>query len=332
MKKYILLAAILAALPGIASAAPLQALQADAAAIQQIGTTWAQVQFAAQNYAALAPFAAQEWAGQGPTVVALFGGVEQCHNTHWDAVTGGLVTGGMNLFGDAEAEAYALQTVTVDFQQQLANYMVQQTQLGNSAVVNRLTALNGPLMQSMHTLSGLLDTAGNQVAAAMGPSTAMHPLPITVWQAGIGNVPNLAAVQYLAGPNDGAPIGWSVMPLSAMARLVDVCPTGTGSIPMLPLAAPVLSAAQQAVVDAPDLASALQPLESGSSYTIPGGLAGGSNVTGSLAALDGYYQTRMNLVQALASDMHPLAGYMQPIDQPLALYQQQVQQIMNGVN
>ncbi|MBU2862029.1 hypothetical protein HF290_17075 [Acidithiobacillus ferrooxidans] len=329
-----LLAAILAALPGIASATPLQGatplsqMQADAAAIQQLGATWSQIQSASRNYAALAPFAAQEWAGQGPTVVAPLGGVEQCHNTHWDTVTGGLVTGGMNIVGDAEAESYAMQTLTVDFQAQLGNYMVQQTQAGNSAVVNRLAALNGPLMQSMHTLSGLLNTAGNQVAAAMGPSTAMHPLPITVWQAGIGNVPNLAAVQYLAGPDDGAPIGWSVMPLSAMARLVDVCPTGTGSIPMLPLAAPVLSAAQQAVVDAPDLASALQPLESGSSYTIPGG----GNVTGSLAALDGYYRTRMNLVQALASDMQPLAGYMQPIDQPLALYRQQVQQIMGEVD
>ncbi|MBU2818053.1 hypothetical protein HF282_11275, partial [Acidithiobacillus ferrooxidans] len=276
MKKHILLAVMLAVFPGIASATPLSQMQADAAAIQQIGATWSQIQSASRNYAALAPFAAQEWAGQGPTVVVPLGGVEQCHNTHWDSVTQGLVTGGMNLAGDAEAEAYALQTVTMDFQQQLANYMVQQTQLGNSAAVNRLTALNGPLTQSMRTLSGLLDTAGNQVAAAMGPSTAMHPLPITVWQAGIGNVPNLAAVQYLAGPNDGAPIGWSVMPLSAIARLVDVCPTGTGSIPMLPLAAPVLSAAQQAMVDAPDLASALQPLESGSSYTIPGGgLAGG---------------------------------------------------------
>ncbi|MHB1643685.1 MAG: hypothetical protein ACYCS8_13720 [Acidithiobacillus sp.] len=329
MKKHILFGAMLAVLPGIASATPLSQMQADAAAIQQIGATWSQIQSASRNYAALAPFAAQEWAGQGPTVVAPLGGVEQCHNTKWDSVTGNLVTGGMNLAGDAEAEAYALQTVTVDFQEQLANYMVQQTQLGNSAVVNRLTALNGPLMQALNTLSGLLDTAGNQVAAAMGPSTTMHPLPITVWQAGIGNVPNLAAVQYLAGPNDGAPIGWSVMPLSPLARLVDVCPTGTGSIPMLPLAAPVLSAAQQAVADAPDLASALQPLESGSSYTIPGGsLAGG----GTLAALDGYYQTRMNLVQALAADMQPLAGYMQPIDQPLSLYQQQVQQIMSEVN
>ncbi|MBU2816341.1 hypothetical protein HF282_02380, partial [Acidithiobacillus ferrooxidans] len=59
-----------------------------------------------------------------------------------------------------------------------------------------------------------------------------------------------------------------------------------------------------------------------------GGLAGG----GTLSFLDGYYQTRMSLVSALASDMQPLSGYMQPIDQPLALYRQQVQQIMREVN
>jgi len=94
------------------------------------------------------------------------------------------------------------------------------------------------------------------------------------------------------------------------------------------VAAPVLSAAQQAVADAPDLASALQPLESGSSYTIPGSLAGGSH----LPHQHDHDQTRMNLVQALASDMQPLAGYMAPIAAPLSLYQQQVQQIMNEVN
>ncbi|MHB8249606.1 MAG: hypothetical protein ACYDCX_12085 [Acidithiobacillus sp.] len=327
MKKHILFGAMLAVLPGIASATPLSQMQADAAAIQQMGATWSQIQSASQNYAALAPFAAQEWAGQGPTVVAPLGGVEQCHNTHWDTVTGGLVAGGMNIVGDAEAESYAMQTLTVDFQAQLGNYMVQQDQAGNSAVVNRLAALNGPLMQSMHTLSGLLDLAGNQVAAALGPSTALHPLPITDWLPGIGNVPDLAQTQYVAGPNDGAPIGWATVPLSAMARLVDVCPTGTGSIPMLPVAAPVLQATQQAVADAPELGPSLQPLESGSSYTIPGGLAGGT-----LPVLGGYYQTRMSLVSALASDMRPLAGYMAPIDQPLSLYQQQVQQIMSEVN
>ena len=317
-------AATLYILPGMADATTLPQMQADAAAIQQLGATWSQIQSAAQNYAALAPYAAQEWAGQGPTVFAPMGGVEQCHNTHWDAVTQDLVTGGMNIVGDAEAESYAMQTLTVDFQAQLGNYMVQQDQAGNSAVVNRLAALNGPLTQSMHTLSGLLDMAGNQVAAALGPSTAMHPLPITVWQAGIGNVPDLAQTQYVPGSNDGAPIGWSVTPSSPFARLVDVCPTGTGNIPMLPVAAPVLSATQQAVADAPELGPSLQPLESGSSYTIPGG--------GTLSVLGGYYQTRMNLVQALASDMQPLVGYMAPIDQPLALYRQQVQQIMNEVN
>jgi hypothetical protein len=44
------------------------------------------------------------------------------------------------------------------------------------------------------------------------------------------------------------------------------------------------------------------------------------------------YALRMSLVSALASDIQPLAGYMDPINQPLALYQQQVQQIMNEVN
>ncbi|QER46004.1 hypothetical protein [Acidithiobacillus caldus] len=141
-------------------------------------------------------------------------------------------------------------------------------------------------------------------------------------------MPNLAAVRYISGPNDGAPIGWLVQPSSPMARLVDRCPTGTGSIPMLPLAGPVLSAAQQAVVDEPDLATQLQPIENGSTYSLPDYGSGGP-LTG---AAVGNYTTRVQLVSALAANMQPIAGYMQPIDSPLALYNQQVQQIMEEVN
>jgi hypothetical protein len=332
MKKRLLVLALLGAVfPAIASADPLSQMQADAAALQQMATTWTQIESAAQSYEALAPYAAQEWAGQGPTVASpYYGGIEQCHNTHWDEVTADLVPGGLNIAGDAEAEAYAMQAVTVDFQEQLANYMTQEVQSGNSAIVGKLTAQQGPLLQSLNSLTSLLNTTGNQIAAAMSPSTALHPLPIRNWQAGIGNVPNLAAVQYTPGPDDGAPIGWSVPPASPMAKLVDVCPTGTGSIPMLSIASPVLSAAQVAIADDPDLASQIQPLENGSTYSLP---AGGMPM---LTSLYGggmqNYQTRMELVSAIASDMQPLLGYMNPINEPLALYNENVQQIMSEVN
>jgi len=328
-KKLRVLALLLGAFPAIASADPLSKMQADAAALQQMATTWMQIESAAQSYEALAPYAAQEWAGQGPTVASpYYGGIEQCHNTHWDAVTAELVPGGMNIAGDAEAEAYAMQAVTVDFQEQLANYMTQEVQAGNSAVVDKLTAQQGPLLQSLHALSSLLNTTGNQIASAMGPSTALHPLPIRNWQAGIGNVPNLAAVRYVPGPNDGAPIGWAVPPTSQWAKLVDVCPTGTGSIPMLDVAAPVLSAAQVAIADDPDLASQIQPLENGSTFSLP---AGGMPMLTSIVGLQNY-QTRMELVSAIASDMQPLLGYMNPINEPLALYNESVQQILSEVD
>lgn len=324
MKKKLLLTLLALAVPALASATPLQQMQADAVALNTMSSTWSQIQTTANQYAALAPYAAQEWAGQGPTVVTPFGGIEQCHNTHWDTVTTGLITGGLNVGGDAEAEAYAIQSVAVDFQMALGNYMVQQTQAGNGAVVSELAQAKGPLTQALNNLTALLNTTGNQVAAAISPSSALHPLPITNWLAGIGNVPNLAAVRYLAGPNDGAPVGWSVQPASPLARLVDVCPTGTGSIPMLALGAPVLSAAQQAVTDEPELASQLQPIEKGSSYALPGGIwIFGGGVS---------YSLRMQLVSALAANMTPISGYMQPIDSPLALYAQQIQQIMNEVN
>ncbi len=311
--------------PSMASATPLSQMQADATAITQMSGTWVQLQDTARQYANLAPYAAQEWAGQGPVVRTLFGGEEQCHNTRYDTVTSGLITGGLNIFGDAEAEAYAIQTVTVAFQQQLADYEVQQEQAGNTATVNALNGVNGPLSTSLNTLMALLNTTGNQVAAALSPGTALQPLPINHWQAGIGDVPNLAQVQYIAGPNDGAPLGWFIPPPSmGLAQMVDKCPTGTGSVPMLGLDAPVMSDVSQMLADAPSMAVAVQPVEGGSSYTLSGGYLPGS--------LNPEYALRMNLVSALAADMGPLSGTMAPISSPLSLYQQQVQQIMQEVN
>lgn len=325
-----ILAAIAVAFPSLASADPLSQMRADAAAIAQMSTTFSQLQTTAQQYAALAPYAAQEWAGQGPVVFTPYGGEEQCHNTHYDTVTGSLITGGLNIFGDAEAEAYAIQTVTVDFQQQLADYEVQQEQAGNTAVVNALNAENGPMQATLNTLMNLLNTTGKQVSAALSPGTALQQLPIPHWQAGIGDVPNLSQVRYTVGPSDGAPIGWAMQPVSPLARLIDVCPTGTGVIPMLPLDAPVMANVNQMLADAPSMAVAVQPVEGGSSFTLPGApLPGGGYLIG---AMNPEYAARMQLVAALAADMQPLANYMAPISQPLSLYQQQVVQIMNEVN
>jgi hypothetical protein len=314
----------------------LARMQADARALSDMTRTWPQIQAAAQSYGALAPFSAQQWAGPGPTITTQYGGVEQCHNTHWDSVTSNLITGGLNIAGDAEAETYAIQDVAVDFQEAMANFMIAQVQAGHASVMNQLDQQNGALIKSLNTLTGLLDTTSQQVGAAMNPtSTQLHPLPIHRWLAGIGNVPNLAQVQYTPGQNDGAPIGWYFQPSSALARLIDVCPTGTGSIPMLPLAAPVMAAAQQAVIDAPELASTLQPVENGSSYALPAmsfafGSAGGGAGRPLTGVGGGYsdYQVRMSLVSALASNMQPIAGYMSPIDTPLALYKEQVAKIL----
>lgn len=326
MKKKILISAMLAAawFPLSAVADPLSQMQADAMAIAQMSATWSQLQTTALQYASLAPYAARVWAGAGPTIFVPYGGVEQCHNTHWDTVTSGLITGGLNIFGDAEAEAYAIQTVTVDFQQQLSTYEIQQVQAGNSTLTNQLNAQNGPLQASLNSLMSLLNTTGNQVAAALSPGTALQPLPISHWQAGIGDVPNLAQVQYIAGPNDGAPIGWYTLPTSPFAKMIDKCPTGTGAVPMLALDAPVMANVQQMLTDSPSMATAVQPVEGGSSYTLPGGgfMMGGLNPA---------YAARMRLVSALAADMSPLAGYMQPIVSPLTLYNQQVQQIISEV-
>lgn len=335
MKKKLLVLMILTCIPVLAvagtplqGASPLQGMQSDAAAIQSMAQNWTTLENAASGYAALAPYAAQEWAGPGPVVSTPMGGEEQCHNTHWDTVTNQLVTGGLNIFGDAEAEAYAIQTITADFQTQLADYEVQQAKVGNMAIVDQINAQKGPMNASLNTLMSLLSTTGDQVAAALSPGTTLHPLPIQHWQAGVGNVPDLSAVQYIAGPNDGAPIGWAVEPVRGLARLIDVCPTGTGNVPMYNLSGPVNSNVQQMLADSPSMAQVVQSVEGGSTYSVPGPFSGSAGIV----PVDGFGDdTRMQLVKALASDMQPLAQYMQPLRQPLTLYSQQVQQIMAEV-
>ncbi|MDA8153390.1 MAG: hypothetical protein M0003_11925, partial [Acidithiobacillus sp.] len=177
-------------------------------------------------------------------------------------------------------------------------------------------------LASLNDLSTLLNTTATQLSNAIGPNSSLQPLPITQWEAGIGDAPNLARAQYVAGPNDGAPIGWfdGIAPDSQITRLVDICPTGTGSLPTLPLKAPVLQAVQQALADEPSLGQVVQPLESGSTWTAPGIFAGFGD--------GGVNLTRERLVAALATDETGIAGYMAPITAPLEQYDQEVQQIM----
>lgn len=326
MLKKITLAVALAAFPLFAVADPLSAMQADAQALQQMAQTWPQIQSAAQSYGQLAPYAEAEWSGLGPVVTNSMGFREQCHNTRWDEVTQSLVTGALNIGGDGEAEAYSMQAVSIDFQEQLSNYIVQLVQSGNSqqqALANRLMAQKGPLLTSLNNLTSLLNTVSNQLVAATGPNNGLQQLPITNFALGIGNVPNLSQAQYIIGPSNGAPIGWyGIAPVSPLARLVDICPTGTGSLPMLNLAGPVAAAANQAIADEPALAQEVQPLESGSTWTVPGAMLGMGPPS---------FQTRSQLVSALATDEQAISRYMAPVNQPLAQFEQSVQQIMQEV-
>jgi hypothetical protein len=281
-RRAITLLAVLAslALPASASADPLSAMQADASALDAMARTWPQVQSAAQAYGRLAPYADATWAGPGPVVTNAMGFREQCHNTRWDQVT---------------------------------QYLVQLVQSGNAqeeALANRLMAQKGPLLASLNDLSALLNTTSAQLSDAIGPGTRLQPLPITNWQAGIGDAPDLAQAQYVPGPADGAPIGWfdGIAPDSQLARLMDICPTGTGSLPSLPLKAPIMQAVAQALSDEPSLGQVVQPLENGSTWAAPRpyGFGGGF-----------INPARERLVAALATDETGIAGYMAPITAPL---------------
>lgn len=311
---------------------PPAQLTQDAQALSAMANTWPVLQSAAQSYGQLAPYATAEWAGPGPVVTNSMNFREQCHNSRWDSLTQNLVTGGLNIGGDAEAEAYAIQAVAVDYPQQLSNYLLQLVQSGNpqaSALANQLMAQKGPLLASLNSLTTLLNTTSQQLENAIGPNSTLAPLPISNWQAGIGDAPDLEESHYLKGPNDGAPIGWfgGLIPDSPIAHLADICPTGTASLPMLALQSQVLQAAQQAVQDEPALGQEVQPLENGSTWTVPGPFGAGGAIGLGIPT----NSTRQQLVSALATDENGIAGYMEPISASLAQYNQDVQQIQQEI-
>ncbi|MGE0047736.1 MAG: hypothetical protein AB7T01_02210 [Acidithiobacillus sp.] len=306
------------------AAQALARMQTDAQVLQNIANTWPQIQTQAQNYGQFSGYADREWAGEGPIVETELGGEELCHNTRWDSDTSNLVTGGLNIAGDAEAEAYAMEFVSEDFLSQLGDYLdatAQQVQAPNLAQVQQEATR---METASSQLNELLNTVGNQVSAALGQNSALTPLPISNWQAGIGDIPNLSASEYVPGPNDGAPIGWSVPPVRGFARLIDVCPTGTATIPMLPYQGEVLNAIQVTVQENPEMAQNIQSLETPSSYSIP--------ENAGIRGLPGDYSTRMRVVGVLGQDLPAIAAYMGPVDSGLAAYNQEAQSVLGVVS
>lgn len=308
----------------------LQTVEGDNALIQSSAQAWENVQAQMQAYSRLSSFA--PLAGRGPQVQTVFG-IEQCHNAHWDGndELQPLVTGGLNLAGDAEAEAYALQIIDTQFVQDVGSLLVADAQSGQGTTNQTIQALE----TATTALNTELQALGNQIAAALGPNSTLRQLPLAnTWQAGIGDYPDLSAVQWIPGPSDGAPIGWVVRyDLSPLARLLDQCPTGRASLPMVS-AAPILAVAQQAVQDEPDMAPLLTGLENGSTWQLAyggGGTLSGGQIWNPLRGANPYYQQRVQLLQALGTDLGQVAGYMQPVDASLATFVQEAQVVTQSL-
>ncbi|MDD5379583.1 MAG: hypothetical protein PHY17_10615, partial [Acidithiobacillus sp.] len=305
--------------------ADLQAVQADNAQIQRLASDWGNVQQQAANYAQVASYASLS--GIGPRVQTPFG-IEQCHNVRWDDQIRQLITGGLNLAGDAEAEAYAMQAIDTQIVQDVADLMnAQAGQVLRTASAPNLATVQAKSKQvesAASALDSLLNGVGQQIAAAFGPNSTFQPLPLAGnSHPGIGSYPNLSAVQWIPGPDDGAPIGWYIEYSGAVfPRLEDRCPTGSANIPEIS-ASTILASAQQAVTDEPALAPLLSSLEGGSVWSLAGGsLAGGSLAGGGLAAVGsltgGQYTERMQLVKALGYDLNQVSNYMVPINGDVA--------------
>ncbi|MCY0872421.1 MAG: hypothetical protein OWQ56_06935, partial [Acidithiobacillus caldus] len=173
-----------AAFAGETAAQAMGQMRTDEAVMQNIANTWPQIQQQAVNYGQFAGYGDSLWSGEGPTVINRMGGTELCHNTHWDSATGNLVTGGLNIAGDAEAEAYALEFVSEDFLAQLGDYLNAQAQAGEQPQnLQQVEQQANAMETASNDLNGLLNTVGNQISAALGTGSALEPLPIQNWQA-----------------------------------------------------------------------------------------------------------------------------------------------------
>jgi len=313
------------------------ALQSVNAALQQAASQWPKVQQAAASYAQFASYASR--AGIGPTIIIDPWGIAQCHNVQWDNMINQLVTGGLNIGGDGEAEAYALQTLAIQWVTDALQVEEDQTQAIANSSTGNADAYNQHLQQMSalsNTLDNLLNTVANQIAAATGPNSALQQLPLNQnWMAGIGDYPNLAAVQWIAGPNDGLPIGWEYLyPLTLIERqmdgppqLKDLCPTGSANIPMESDAG-ILQAANTAVQVQPDFAPQLQSLLNGSQWS----LNGQGYYPGTVLGIDtGYYQTRQNLVSTLGYDEGQISNYMIPVNADVATFAADAQQLTTEI-
>jgi len=309
--------------------ADLQAVQSDNAQIQALASDWGSVQQQSANYARLASYASLS--GIGPRVQTPFG-IEQCHNVRWNDEIQQLITGGLNLAGDAEAEAYAMQAIDTQLVQDVANLM--NAQAGQAVQTHTAPSLSAVQRESTQVqsasdaLNNLLNGLGQQIATAFGPNSTFRSLPLAGNSyPGIGSYPNLSAVRWIPGPDDGAPIGWYLRYSNDLfPRLLDRCPTGSANIPEIP-ASTILTSAQQAVTDEPALAPLLSSLEGGSVWSLAGG---------SLAAVGpfggGQYAERTQLVRALGYDMAQVSNYMVPINGDVANFAAQANTLTQSLS
>ncbi|MCY0872560.1 MAG: hypothetical protein OWQ56_07665 [Acidithiobacillus caldus] len=308
----------------------LQIVQADNAQIQRLASDWGNVQQQAANYARLASYASLS--GIGPRVQTPFG-IEQCHNVRWDDQIRQLITGGLNLAGDAEAEAYAMQAIDTQIVQDVADLMNARAgqalrEPSSAPSLATVQAESKRVESAADALNTLLNGVGQQIAAALGPSSTLQPLPLANdWHVGIGSYPNLSAVRWIPGPDDGAPIGWYLeYPDNPLARLEDLCPTGSASIPEFP-ASTILTSARQAVTDEPALGPLLSSLEGGSVWSLAGG-----GLAADGPSMGWQYAERTRLVQALGYDMGQISNYMVPINGDVANFAAQANALVQSLS
>lgn len=323
-------AAQAASLPAVAGDTPssgssisqlTQQLQQDARVYIGLAQAWVQLQNEAQAYGSLQNYGNPVWAGPGPWAFdPRTGTYVICHNPRWDTVTSKLDMGALNIAGDIEGSAYAIESLSADWAITAANLQAAEAQAGLSVNIQSIMQEANMAQQA---LDPMLNALGNQVAAAMSPGSSLSAMPFNSWQVGLGPIPDISTFQFVPGSGKNFSTGFSRFfnggGFDGAIPQYLTCPTGTATGGE-PIAGPqaAISGVQLMLSENTAMAQVINISTTSAYYTIPG-----SRIT----PTGSYYQERESFTATLGHDTAAISSYMAPTDASITSLAQHIQQI-----
>lgn len=339
MKKIMIAISLILSTPAFAGIPPvsvsLQNMNADATAVNNANSTAQALVYASNSYKK--SFSKYIYSAmEGPIASASLDqpnsipGVVLCPNPLWNRIGKPLAISALNMAGDAEALGYGLETVSVNWDQDII-YLMEDNYIKNT-----------DNMQADKQLSSTLMIAGNQISDAMNPQTSklVHlPFNQTV---GIGNI-YLPPSSFSQTGEHVQGLGWLTLPEicypdlkndpcdPVVAPVPDVCSVESASMQNLDILSMSQNLLNRTMVDAPDLQPTLKPLEGGSMLNIPQQTICATNDSSYCFSAPNF-SARVQLMNAINHDVSNIGQYISPVTTSLNNFNVTVQGITHEVN